>query len=184
MRFLQITAALLAIVALACGGMQHEGANAGDCADGMDNDGDGLSDCMDADCSDAPSCATQHPAGPTGAARFRQWRAELLSNTDGIRNAELAYEDAFGQPIATDAWPREVSALDGEAIPWQAGSGFDVLGWAPDGATRGVYRVDVDPAGADFTVHGWMDLDQDGNYAHATASKSSHVVLVTPDDVF
>ncbi len=42
---------------LGCAGLAGaEGANPGECLDGIDNDGDGIADCVDTDCVDAAEC--------------------------------------------------------------------------------------------------------------------------------
>ncbi len=53
---------------------------------------------------------------------WRAKRAEVPSNVDGIRAAELAYAAAFDSYLGIpDPTPRPVTALDGAAVPWPDG---------------------------------------------------------------
>jgi hypothetical protein len=110
--------------------------------------------------------------------------SEVPSNVDGIKTAQLGYDAAFDEFVPAPVWPRSVGSLDRTAVPWGTGATpWNMLGWAPDGHVRGAYEVRVNPAGTDFTVHGWIDLDADGVPAHYTATKSINTVQVTPDHV-
>jgi len=118
------------------------------------------------------------------AMQNRAKRAEVPSNIDGIKTAEMAYDAAFDQFIEIDryhpdAWP-------GQALrPWRSGSPYDTLGWAPDGEVRGSYKVSTAPFGAsDFVVTGISDVDGDGVRASYTATKSINSVLNTYSNTF
>ena len=118
------------------------------------------------------------------AMQYRAKRAEVPSNVNAIKTAQLAYDAAFDEFIPTSTRPRSIEMLDGEQHSWSSGSGFDTLGWSPDGNVRGTYKVEVAPGGRDFIVHGWIDVDGDGFPAHYTATKSVNAMMVTPNDVY
>ena len=107
-------------------------------------------------------------------------RAEVPSNVDGIKTAELAYDASFDAYV--DAPTDSPTGAGNKAqIAWSAGhdAGFDTLGWSPDGDVRGLYRVDADNSSspATFTVTGTSDVDGDGNSANYTASPSKNATL-------
>ncbi|MBM4367197.1 MAG: prepilin-type N-terminal cleavage/methylation domain-containing protein [Deltaproteobacteria bacterium] len=93
------------------------------------------------------------------AMQYKAKRAEVPSNVDGIKTAEIAYEAQFDSFISAS----EAPSGGGNKAPttWAGGSGFDTLGWAPDGSVRGVYSVTA--ATDSFTVQGWCDVDGDGD---------------------
>jgi hypothetical protein len=110
-------------------------------------------------------------------------RAELEANLSGIRTAELAYDAAFDEFVATPVHPRPVADLNGWAVAWPGGTPFDDLGWMPDGDVVGCYQVEITDDGMDFIAHGWADLDDDGKPAHWTASRHQRPTRVSPDGV-
>ncbi len=114
----------------------------------------------------------------------RAKRAEVPSNVDGIKTAELAYDAAFDEFVPTAPHPRRVQELTGDAVPWRNPTDFNTLGWSSDGDVRGTYWVDVPPDGSDFTVHGAVDIDGDGTVAHYTATKSINTVFLNNNDTF
>ena len=118
------------------------------------------------------------------AMQYRAKRAEVPSNVDGIKTAQLADDAAFDEFVPVRTWPRSVAELDKGQRVWLTGSAFDTLGWGPDGDVRGTYKVEVAPGGRDFIVHGWIDGDGDGSPAHYTATKSVNAMMVTPNDVY
>ncbi len=107
-------------------------------------------------------------------------RSEVPPNVDGIKTAQIAYEAAFDVFLAIpEPVPRVVDELDSESVEWPLGTPFDELGWMPSGRVRGTYWVEVSADGSDYTVHGMCDLDEDGQRAHYTATKSISATLIT-----
>lgn len=107
----------------------------------------------------------------------RAKRSEVPSNVDGIKMAELAYDAAYDTYLSLAPAP---DATPGKQFrPWNHPPDFVQVGWMPDGEVRGSYSVDV--VGADFTVHGASDVDQDGDQANYTATSSVNATL-TPGD--
>jgi len=114
--------------------------------------------------------------------QYRAKRAELPNNVEGIRVAETAYEASF------DAWMQVATFMPTTSpgkskVTWVTGTGFDTLGWAPDGKVRGAYRV-ISLSTADFEVTGICDVDGDGVMATFTATKSIDVVQTTNNLVY
>ena len=101
--------------------------------------------------------------------QYRAKRAEVPSNVDGIKTAQLAYEasfDAFVQQFT----PHPTTTPNKQQQAWTSGSSFDTLGWGPDGNVRGMYAVSTSTT--DFTVNGFCDVDGDGSMAQYTAKKT------------
>ncbi len=91
------------------------------------------------------------------ATAMKAQRAEIPVNVAGIAAAQTAHQQASASFVTTWDWhPR--TALDGDSVPWSAGSEFDVLGWAPPGEVWGRYRTWGDEGG--FRVFGQCDVDQ------------------------
>lgn len=107
---------------------------------------------------------------------YRSKRSELMLNASAIKHQELATEAAYDSFIEVpEYWPDDTPGR--MQRPWTAGSNFDALGWTPDGAVRGSYRVLTTTS--DFTVEGISDVDGDGVVAQVNASKSTEVELAT-----
>ena len=113
--------------------------------------------------------------------QYRAKRAEVPANVDGIKTAELAYDAAFDTFIEESSFQPD-SFPSKEVRSWGT-SGFDTLGWGPDGEVRGSYKVST-ISSTDFRVTGISDIDGDGVYATYTATKSINATLVTPSDIF
>ena len=109
--------------------------------------------------------------------------SELGENVNAIRTAELSHHASEGRFVSVELHPRELAALDQRGVPWPVGSGFDDLGWDPDGPVRAAYSVEVSPDGTDFVVHGWADVDDDGVRAHYTATRSISAARITDRDI-
>lgn len=61
---------------------------------------------------------------------------EISSNVDGLAALQwdmLASYDGFVEAAVA---PRGTADLDKQAVPWVTNSGFQALGWAPDGPPR------------------------------------------------
>ena len=109
--------------------------------------------------------------------QYRAKRAEVPENVDGIKTALLAYESAYGE-VVTEPVPRPDAVPGKKSRAWRAGSGFDTLGWMPDGEVRGSYVIEVQ--GKKFQIKGFCDVDGDGKQAIFTATRSTNAVQTTP----
>ncbi|MFM2245205.1 MAG: hypothetical protein RL071_1279 [Pseudomonadota bacterium] len=112
------------------------------------------------------------------AMQYRAKRAEVPSNVDGIKTAQLAYDAAFDVFINEPTFqPR--TAITGAAgktqADWIPTSRFQTLGWAPDGKVRGIYKVNS-ISSTDFRVNGQCNVDGDTVLAEYTATKSINSV--------
>ena len=114
--------------------------------------------------------------------QYRAKRAELLPNVEAIRTLELAYDASKDDFV-------EVSTYQPDTTPgkapraWLHGSGFDSLGWEPDGHVRGSYRVTITSV-SDFLAEGISDVDGDGAEARVTGSRLRETTLVTDNQVY
>jgi type IV pilus assembly protein PilA len=109
--------------------------------------------------------------------QYRAKRAEVPSNVDGIKTAELAYEASFDQFVQQSALHPN-SSPNKQQRAWTSGSAFDTLGWGPDGNVRGSYYV-ISAGPTDFVVSGSCDVDGDGSQASYSASKTINASMNT-----
>ena len=114
------------------------------------------------------------------AMQHKAKRAEVPSNVDGIKTAEVAYDAAFDGYVTADVAPRAESALDKTAFPWASTAGFTSIGWAPDGNVRGAYAV-TSATATDILVTGACDVDGDADLANYTATTSLNATLGSAD---
>jgi hypothetical protein len=113
--------------------------------------------------------------------QYRAKRAEVPGNVDGIKTAMLAYESASGG-LVSEPLPRPDASPGKEARAWRNGSGFDSLGWAPEGEVRGSYVIRSE--GSDFVIKGFCDVDGDGTQAVFTATRNTNAVQTTAQTAY
>ena len=114
------------------------------------------------------------------AMQLKAKRAEVPSNVDGIKTAELAYDAAFDGYVEAPDYPG-VATLSKQQQQWVEASavGFNSIGWKPDGDVRGTYEVGA-PSPMDILVTGQCDVDDDGaEIAEYTATTSINANLNT-----
>ena len=116
------------------------------------------------------------------AMQYRAKRAEVPSNVDGIKTAQLAYDAAFDTYI-TQTTLHPASTAGKTQRQWLTGTGFDTLGWSPDGDVRGQYKVSTTST-TDFLVTGRSDVDGDATFSSYTSRKSVNAVMTTNNDVY
>ncbi len=112
-------------------------------------------------------------------------RAEIPSNVDGIKTAQLSYDAAFDGFLSAGVNPTGSLNKVQQDFDYSGGIvGWTELGWQPDGKVRGAY--DTNKTGStDFHVHGESDVDDDNTSADYTASKLVNAVLdVSDTDVY
>ena len=114
--------------------------------------------------------------------QYRAKRSELPSNVDGIKTAEVAYDAAFDTFI-NEATFRPATSVSKVQVAWTTGSGFDTLGWSPDGKVRGMYKV-ATTSSTDFTVTGESDVDGDSSNSQYTATKSINATMNTSNSIY
>ncbi len=116
--------------------------------------------------------------------QYRAKRAELPSNTDGIKTSEMGYEATFDTFLKCTDHPNHT--LGKSQTSWASGnSNYQKLGWAPDGDVRGTYEVATSTSGSsDFTVKGRGDIDADGTESKYTATKSVNTVFLNNNDTY
>jgi len=116
----------------------------------------------------------------------RPVRRETPANVDGLKTAELAHDAAFDRFVAcgsaaeAEAWARAQRPGDeARAFSTQPAAACfrDELGWTPSEPVRGAYWTTDE--GADFGVHGIIDADGDGVFAHYVATRDANATLVS-----
>jgi type IV pilus assembly protein PilA len=90
--------------------------------------------------------------------QLRSKTGEAKTNLAAIRTAEEGYFAEFGQYVA-EATPQGGNLTSQKQV-WPTGSGFDTLGWAPEGEVFYAYAVAV--SGSAYTADAQGDLDADG----------------------
>jgi prepilin-type N-terminal cleavage/methylation domain-containing protein len=120
--------------------------------------------------------------------QYRAKRAELPVNVRGIKDYQRSYEAENNNYLPVTAHPTGTPGKQPQE--WGAGnSGYQLLGWSPDGKVRGQYEVVTTvssasaPAG-DFVVTGVCDVDANGDQATYTATKSINAVMTTTNDTY
>jgi len=114
----------------------------------------------------------------------RAKRSELPTNLKLIKTAMIQYEAVFQNYVPCQDYPAEPSNTTQRWVVSESG-GFEVIGWAPDGAVRGTYKVELSNNGKNFIITGVSDVAGDGEYATYVATKSENPVApITPPDVY
>ena len=115
-------------------------------------------------------------------------RAELPTIVNGIADSQVAYQVAHDSYIDIPSFIP--AGVPGKTLrPWPTGSGFETLGWAPDGEVRGSYKCEVSSA-TEFSVTAQSDVDGDGVMAtyfydyDAAQPQPSTQAFTTPADVY
>lgn len=110
-------------------------------------------------------------------------RDEVPLNVNGIRTAEIQYQEAFGEYVPAAAAPRALHAVDAEPMTWEPTDGFKKLSWAPEGEqVLGAYQVQADSDG--FKVTGACDVDGDGERAVFEATADQEATAVSEASVY
>lgn len=108
-------------------------------------------------------------------------RTEVVFNVDAVRVAQITYQDVFGDFVACSSASEARAEVTMQRHPFVDKPCWRTLSWLPDDV-RGAYWVEVQ--GEDFTVHGVIDVDGDGTFAEATATKATQARLVTAETIF
>jgi type IV pilus assembly protein PilA len=115
--------------------------------------------------------------------QLRSKRSEALANLAAVRTAQLAYFHERGGFVQAFASPGLAGYPFADKQVWQPtgsfspipGTGFDILGWQPEGPTFFDYDTNA-PMGVNaFTAAAYGDTDGDGNlsvflYIHPDAT--------------
>jgi type IV pilus assembly protein PilA len=113
------------------------------------------------------------------AMQYKAKRTEVPSNVSGIWLAEIAYDAIEDEYLSMSTNP--VTTPDKEARPFDpSGTGWETLGWRPDGEVRGSYSAEASTS--EFTVYGVSDVDGDGAQCLYTATDSQTAILRAGDE--
>ena len=102
--------------------------------------------------------------------QLRTRATETLTHLKGIATTETAYYAEHGGYVSVS--PPVPGSLPGaQRVPWQTGTSFDLIGWAPDGGVVFQYAVRADDPTSmgsytRFTAETTSDLDNDGVQAY------------------
>lgn len=94
--------------------------------------------------------------------QLRTKRSEGSVNVAAIRTSEISYQASNDAYLETDELPDAIKGDPGVSkVGWgnPAGTGFDAIGWQPEGAVYFTYKVDIDADGTGFTVTALGDVD-------------------------
>jgi prepilin-type N-terminal cleavage/methylation domain-containing protein len=121
--------------------------------------------------------------------QLRSKRSEAYSNLESIRKAQLSYRAEFDQFVPAPPSPGILLGPDKQNWPARGsfspipGTGFDQLGWRPDGPTFFDYdtTIDDDGNGPYFTAAAYGDVDGDSFvsvflYTHGDGASPPNVV--------
>ncbi|MGH0028440.1 MAG: type IV pilin protein [Myxococcota bacterium] len=94
---------------------------------------------------------------------------EASTNLRAIAKAESAYFAEHSHYVSVNV-PVPNRIPDNRKAGWTGGTGFDALGWSPEGAVYFQYRVGADDGGAAasprFTAESRGDVDADGTFSY------------------
>lgn len=91
--------------------------------------------------------------------QYKTKRAELLPSVNAIADTQYAFEAANDRYVNIRNFV-PAGTIGKTMRRWPTGTGFDTLGWAPDGDVRGHYKTESGTAGT-FSVTGESDVDGD-----------------------
>ena len=96
--------------------------------------------------------------------QLRSKTGEARTNLAGIRTAEESYFAEYGQYVAQSAG---IPALGGTNVKttWVTGTGFDSMGWAPEGSVFFQYAVTSPAPNTAYSASSASDLDGDTTFS-------------------
>jgi type II secretory pathway pseudopilin PulG len=101
-------------------------------------------------------------------------RSEVPLNVDGITTAHMAYDAAHDRFVSVPGYVPN-GTFNKKTRPWITTSGYQTLGFRPDGAVRGGYYSPLWGANGVDTV-GRCDVDADGVQTYYTSRIDNGVV--------
>lgn len=95
--------------------------------------------------------------------QMRAKTAEVKSNLQAIRHAQMAYLGGTGRFVAASPSPATYSgSTAGDFVDTgPALANFDTIGWRPEGRVYFSYAITIDGTGRAFTADAASDLDED-----------------------
>lgn len=92
--------------------------------------------------------------------QLRSKTGEARTNLAGIRTAEESYFAEYGQYVPQATGIPAAGGLNVKTT-WVTGTGFDTLGWAPEGSVFFMYAVTTNGAFTNYSAQAASDLDGD-----------------------
>lgn len=96
--------------------------------------------------------------------KLRSNSAEAIVNLASIGKSQTSYFSEFGSYVSV-ASPVPGTAPGAIRVPWPAVSGFDALGWRPEGAVLFQYVATTTETPPRHTVEAMGDLDNNGSHS-------------------
>jgi hypothetical protein len=124
----------------------------------------------------------QESSGEVGRGQDESKRAQIPSNIEAIKTAQLSYDASFERYLqVTDIQPD--SSPEKGLREFTTGSAFDTIGWMPDGSVRGSYRVEPTNR-IESMDRGIEAVQRDGAPSSWTATKTLNPTMNTMNDVY
>jgi type IV pilus assembly protein PilA len=96
--------------------------------------------------------------------QLRSKTSEARTNLAGIRTAEESYFAEYGQYVA-QATGTPAGGGGNTKTTWASGTGFDTMGWSPEGSVFYLYAATINGASTAYTAEAASDLDGDGTFS-------------------
>lgn len=112
---------------------------------------------------------------------FDQKREDIVNKLKMIVQAQISYEDSYGEYVSCKPYPEKPS-VDLQAWDVEKSGGFRNILMDPPESARASYSVTTSKSG--FTVKAISDLDGDGVYATYIATKDEAPTRTTPPTVY
>ncbi len=96
--------------------------------------------------------------------QLRSKTGEARTNLAGIRTAEESYFAEYGQYVAQSTGVPAGGGVNTKTT-WVSGTGFDTMGWAPEGSVFYLYAATVNGTSTAYTAEAAADLDGDGTFS-------------------
>jgi len=122
--------------------------------------------------------------------QLRTRRSEGSVNVAALRTGEIAYFGANDTYVSATVYPTTASGSkkqqwDRTAATKAARSGFEAIGFVPEGDVYFQYVIDVENDGGSFLAYGYSNLDEDTEFACWAYNKHndpSITTATTPSD--
>jgi hypothetical protein len=109
-------------------------------------------------------------------------RAQLPSNLESIKTAQLSYDASYEKYVQVEGFQPDSCPEKGQR-EFTTGSAFDTIGWKPDSPARGSYRVPPTNR-TDSMSRDVEDVQRDATPFSWTAIKTLNTTMNTMNDIY